>query len=73
MVTDHLEKVYNIIKELGGEATVKQIKEKVQEKYPEDKSLIINIRNRALYKLRYWKYIEESGPATWKIVKEFEG
>lgn len=61
--------IYIILKELGGEATTKEIKEVAKKKFP-NCTLHLYVTDR-LKKLEKWgivKRVENS----WKIVKEFE-
>jgi len=58
-----------ILKELGGEATTKEIKKRAKEKFP-DCTLHIYVKNRLL-KLKKWGYVEEillDKDSLWKII-----
>jgi len=64
--------VYDILKELGGEATTKQIKMKAREKFP-GLSLYTYVTNR-LHKLEKngcVKKIIKDGEIAWKIIAEY--
>lgn len=61
------EDVLNILKELKGSATIKEIRELARKKYPE-RTLYLYVVNR-LKKLEGNKLIEKSGEK-WKIMKK---
>ena len=60
------EDVLEIIRELGGEATTKEIKERAKRKYPE-RTLFMYVLNR-LKKLEMSNKVEKRGEK-WKIKK----
>ncbi len=60
--------VYELLKELGGKATVKQISELALKKYPEY-SLHSYVGNR-LHKLANWGYIKQNRDGTWEILSK---
>lgn len=60
------EDVYAILKELGGEATSKEIRERAKKKYPQ-RTLYMYVPNR-LRKLQINKKVEQIGEK-WKIRK----
>ncbi|MBC7091341.1 MAG: hypothetical protein H5T50_05465 [Nitrososphaeria archaeon] len=64
------EEVYKIIKELGGEATTQEIKERAKEKFP-NYSLYLYVSNR-LKKLEKWGIIKKTEKGTWKIIKNYK-
>lgn len=59
------EDVLEILKELGGSATQKEIKDRAKSKYP-DRTLYQYISNR-LQKLKKWKIITYN-QGIWKVV-----
>jgi len=64
--------VYEILKELGGEATTKQIAQRAKEKFP-GLSMHSYVSNR-LHKLAkngYVKKIIKNGELRWKITAEY--
>ncbi|MEM2507679.1 MAG: hypothetical protein QXF61_11620 [Nitrososphaeria archaeon] len=65
--------VYEILKELGGEATTKQISQKAKEKFP-NLSLYLYVSNRLrkLEKNGYVKRVIKDGKIVWKIVAEYQ-
>jgi Fe2+ or Zn2+ uptake regulation protein len=67
------EEVYKILKELGGIATQKQIKQRAQEKFP-NATLYTYVGNR-LRKLRkngyVVSYMNENHEKVWKIIEEY--
>jgi len=63
--------VFKILKDLGGEATTKQIREMAKKRYP-NSTLYSFVTNR-LRKLEKWGYVKEDRTKeTWKIVKELK-
>ena len=65
--------IYGMLKELGGEATTKQIKELALKRYP-NLTLYTYVKNR-LKKLQNFGYVEKtvSGKTEiWKIKRKFE-
>lgn len=58
--------VYELLKELGGRATLQQIKALAFEKYPEY-SLHEYVGNRLL-KLKTWGYVRRNKDDTWEII-----
>lgn len=67
------EEVYKILKELGGIATQKQIKQRAKEKFPSF-SLFQYVGNR-LRKLERNGYVvsftSNKGETTWKIIQDY--
>jgi Fe2+ or Zn2+ uptake regulation protein len=64
--------VYEILKELGGEATTRQIAIRAKEKFP-GLSLYLYVSNR-LHKLEkngYVKRIIKDGKIVWKIIADY--
>lgn len=61
------EDIFNIIKELGGEATIEQIRKKAKSKYPK-RTLYLYVLNR-LKKLEKGKQILHKNQK-WKIIKK---
>lgn len=67
------QEVYKIIKELGGQATYKQIKQKAKEKFP-TLSLFqyIGDRLRKLEKNGYvTHFVNKEGETVWKIIQSY--
>lgn len=60
------EDIYNIIKELGGKATIEEIRKRAQKKYP-TRTLHLYVLNR-LKKLEVNKQVKKEGEK-WKIKK----
>jgi len=58
--------VYELLKELGGRATSRQISELALKKYP-DYSLHSYVSER-LRKLRNWGHVKKNEDGTWEIV-----
>lgn len=58
--------VYELLKELGGRATVKQVSELALKKYPEY-TLHSYVGNR-LRKLQNWGYVKKNLDGSWEIV-----
>lgn len=67
------EEVYKILKELGGEASTKQIRQRAKEKFP-NASLYTYVGDR-LNKLRKKGFVtrtfDKKGNAIWKIIDEY--
>jgi len=64
--------VYDILRELGGEATIKQIKIRAKEKFPElSLHQYVGDRLRRLRKNGYIEKIFKDGEIHWKIVAEY--
>lgn len=61
-------KVYEILKELGGEATTGEVRERAKEKYP--KNTLHMYASDRLHKLSKWGIVKKLGKAKWKIVRE---
>ena len=57
--------VYELLKDLGGTASSKQIREFAKMKYPE-LSLYTYVTNR-LNRLRKWGYVRKNPDGTWSI------
>ena len=62
--------IYEILKELGGEASVIEVRKRAKEKYPK-RTLHMYVTNR-LRKLQKWGYVNLISPAdkVWKIIKD---
>jgi len=60
--------IYEILEELGGEASNSEISKVAKERYPK-LSLHKYVSNR-LHKLAKWNRIEKIGPGQWKIVQK---
>jgi len=60
--------VFELLKELGGRATLQQIKALALEKYPEY-SLHEYVGNR-LHKLATWGYVKRNKDDTWEIISK---
>lgn len=66
------EKVYKILKELGGEATIKEIRKKAKEKYPKDS--LYTYASLRLKQMEKWGIVKQIGDNTmpkWKIMKKW--
>lgn len=64
--------VYEILKELGGIATMKEIKIRAKEKFPEASLYAyVGLRLRALEKWGYVTRITGKGETKWKIAAEY--
>lgn len=67
------EKIYDIIKELGGEATTKEIKDRIKQKYP-NATLHLYV-NQQLRKLEKWRSIKgginKVGDPVWEIIDKY--
>jgi Fe2+ or Zn2+ uptake regulation protein len=64
--------VYDILKELGGEATTKQIKIRAKEKFPElSLHAYVTDRLRRLERNGYVRKIIKDGEVAWKIIAEY--
>ena len=65
--------VFKILKELGGEASTGQIKDRVKEKCP-NLSLhfyVYNRLNRLYHKQYVTRYLDKKGIIVWKIINEY--
>jgi uncharacterized membrane protein len=66
------EEVYKIIKELGGEATYRQIKQRAKEKFPNSTLWqYVGDRLKKLEKKGYVKKVEINDEIIWKIVEDY--
>lgn len=63
-------KIYDIIKELGGTAYPKEIKQMAREKYP-DSSLHSYVYH-PLKNLKRWGIVEKNLNGSWTIVKQLD-
>ncbi|MCP8306681.1 MAG: hypothetical protein H3Z49_06240 [archaeon] len=62
--------VYELLKELGGKAFPKQIKELAKKKYPKH-SLYLYIYDR-LHRLEKWGYVQKNSDGSWSIIEELK-
>jgi Fe2+ or Zn2+ uptake regulation protein len=63
--------VYLLLKELGGEATTKQVSELAREKYPDQ--TLHHYAYQVLAALEKWGYVKRSNRGkTWKIEEELD-
>ncbi len=62
--------VYMLLKELGGSATLEEIKELAKKRYPDATQWHYAISD--LQKLEKWGYVARIPDGTWKILEEME-
>jgi hypothetical protein len=60
--------VYELLKELGGRASLKQVSELAFKKFPEY-TLYEYVGNR-LRKLKRWGYVKQNEDGTWEIISK---